>query len=242
MEHDAASLEAAAIRLARLEPDSLPVISLYLNLQADQHGKDSYAAFVRKQLPLRAGTLEAHSAARDSVDRDIQRIEDYLATKLSPSANGVAIFACAGRDGFFEALQLDAAIEQHHLSVSPAPHLYPLERLIDQHPPHAVVMADSHVARLYVFGLGRTLEAQTVEGARISHTAVGGWSQMRYQRHTEKLRADHVRELVTTLDRIVRDEGIAHVVLVGDEVNIPLIKAELSKELAAKVIDVLKLE
>ena len=43
---------------------------------------------------------------------DVDRIKRYLANELQPSANGVAIFACAGADGF-EALQLDAPIEEH---------------------------------------------------------------------------------------------------------------------------------
>jgi peptide subunit release factor 1 (eRF1) len=41
---------------------------------------------------------------------------------------------------------------------------------------------------------------------------------------------------------VVRAERIDHVVLAGDEVNIPLIKDALSKELAGKVIEILKLQ
>lgn len=65
---------------------------------------------------------------------------------------------------------------------------------------------------------------------------------MRYQRHVEKLQAEHARELIRALERVVREEQVEHVVLAGDEVNIPLVKNELSKELSAKVIDVLRLE
>ena len=39
--------------LAAIEPTSLPVISLYLNLAPDQHGRDHYEAFVRKVIPER---------------------------------------------------------------------------------------------------------------------------------------------------------------------------------------------
>src|SRR4051812_30780428 len=86
-------------RLARLEPGSLPVISLYLDLRPDQHGKDNYSPFIRKELPARAGTYPLHSPERESIERDTERIEAYLADRVAPSANGLAIFACAGRDG-----------------------------------------------------------------------------------------------------------------------------------------------
>jgi hypothetical protein len=39
-------------QLAAFTPTELPVLSLYLNAQADQHGRDSFASFVRKELPL----------------------------------------------------------------------------------------------------------------------------------------------------------------------------------------------
>lgn len=215
---------------------------MYLNLQSDQHGKDHYAAFVRKELAGRARTFPAPSEARDSFDRDVERIERYLAEEVSPTANGLALFACAGLDDFFEAMALDAPIPGHRLSVAGEPHLYPLELVLDQHPRHAVVLADSHAARLFVFGRGQINRTETVVGEKVNHSSVGDWSQMRYQRHTEKLQADHARELVKSLERLVRDEGIKHIVLAGDEVNVPLVKNELSKELAAMVIETVKLD
>jgi peptide chain release factor subunit 1 len=237
-----ASLPGILNRLARLEPTAYPVISLYLNLQSDQHGKDNYASFVRKELAARVPTYPPHSDVRASFERDVERINTYLANKPVPSANGLVIFACAGRDGFFEALPLDAPLDGHRLSVGHEPHLYPLELVLDQHPIHAVVLADGHAARIFVFGRGRTIRTETVTGDKINHSRGGGWSQMRYQRHVEKLQAEHARELVQVLERVVREEQVEHIILAGDEVNIPLIKSELSKELFAKVDDVLRLE
>jgi len=236
---EAPTLNRLLDTLARWEPGDEPVLSLYLNLQADQHGKDAYAAFLRKELAARGRTFPAESAERASFDRDVERIEQYLTT-MPTSANGVAIFACDAR-GLFEAVLLDAPVSEHRLSVSPQPQLAPLELLLDQHPRHALVVADSHAARIFVIGPGhRRLE--TIEGDEIRRSSAGGWSQARYQRHVEKLQADHARELVKVLERIVREEHVAYVVLAGDEVNIPLVKKELSNELAAKIIDIVKLE
>jgi len=82
--------------LAAFVPTVLPVISLYLNTQSDDHGRDHFASFLRKELHTRARTFAPQSAARASFVRDVDRIEKYLATELRPSTNGLALFACAG--------------------------------------------------------------------------------------------------------------------------------------------------
>src|SRR5687767_5232514 len=81
-------------RLAAFEPTDLPVISLYLDMRPNQEGKDDQSAqFLRKVFPERMRTLKGD--ARKSFERDVERIDAHLAT-VTPSANGLAIFACAG--------------------------------------------------------------------------------------------------------------------------------------------------
>ncbi len=43
-------LAAQIDSLAAFPPTSLPVISLYLNAQSDEHGRDHFASFVKKEL------------------------------------------------------------------------------------------------------------------------------------------------------------------------------------------------
>jgi len=104
-------------RLAAFEPTPWPVLSLYLDLRADQHGRGQYAPFLRKILPERSRSLAGD--ARKSFDRDAERIRAYVAG-LPPSTNGVAIFACAARDDFFEAVPLEVPVEHHWLVRVPA--------------------------------------------------------------------------------------------------------------------------
>ncbi|MBC8645851.1 MAG: hypothetical protein H7X85_01710, partial [Thermoanaerobaculia bacterium] len=134
------SLAETLDRLARWEPVPHPVISLYLNAQPDQRGKDHYDAFLRKELTARARTYPLRSPERESFEKDAERIRTYLSEELPASANGVAIFACHARDGFFEAVPLEAPIEENRLSVAGHPHLYPLARVLDQYPRYAVVV------------------------------------------------------------------------------------------------------
>ena len=113
-------------------------------------------------------------AAINELDTQLlERIERYVSEDVRPSANGIAIFACSAAD-FFEALQLDAPIERHRLTVGDRPHLYPLARVVDRYPRHAVVLANTNHARIYVFGRGRTIDREELASEKVSRTDVGG--------------------------------------------------------------------
>ena len=228
--------------LAAFEPMGLPVVSLYLNTQPDHHGRDNFDSFVRKEFAARARSYAQESPERVSFECDAERIKAYLREDLRPSANGVAVFACAGAGHYFKALQLDAPIPQHRLHVGSLPHLYPLARLIDQHPRYVALLADTNSARLFVFDLGGAVGGAEVSGVKVSRTSGGGWSQMRYQRHANNFHLLHAREVVEVLGRVVREEGADHVILAGDEVIIPLLREQLPPRLKEKVVDVLRLD
>jgi peptide chain release factor subunit 1 len=229
-------------RLAAFEPVTYPVISLYLSTRPDQHGHANFDSFVRKEFRSRAKTYLPNSPEGDSFNRDIGRIDSYLKEKLRPSAHGLALFACAGADNFFDDVQLDAPIEEHQLYVDNRPHLYPLARVGDQYPPYAALLADTNSARMFVFGLGDVLEKVDVNNPKVRRTSMGGWSQARYQRHVENFHVHHAKEVIDALDRLVRDEKIERIVLAGDEVIIPLLRDQLPSHLSAKVMDILHLD
>lgn len=228
--------------LAAFAPTALPVISLYLNTQSDDHGRDQFASFIKKELHTRTMTFAPQSAARASFIRDVDRIEKYLASELRPSTNGLALFACAGEGDFFEALQLGAPLERHEIFVDHQPHLYTLALVNKQFPRYAAVVADTDSARVLVFGLRSTVSEERVESTKLSRTQTGGWSQARYQRHMQHDHQHHAKEVLDVLDRVVRHEQIQHIVFAGDQVVIPLLQKHLTPFLATKVVDVLRLD
>lgn len=227
-------------RLAAFQPTEGPVLSLYLDMRPDQHGRDNYDAFLRNTLTERSRTLTGD--ARVSFDRDAERIREYLRTDVPASTNGLAVFACAAADNFFEAVQLEAPLEQHWLFIGSVPHLYPLARLNDQYPRYAALLVNTNSARLFVFGLGRTDTKEQVTNVKTRGNSMGGWSQARYQRHRENFHLHHMKEVVSVLERVVRDEVLSQIVVACDEVTRPLLMDQLPKHLAACVVDVLKLD
>ncbi|HWS88445.1 MAG TPA: Vms1/Ankzf1 family peptidyl-tRNA hydrolase [Pyrinomonadaceae bacterium] len=235
-------MEAIIDRLAEFEPVELPVLSLYLNAQANEHGRQDFERFLRKEFSERARIFQAHSPERESFERDVERIGEYLRDELRPETNGVAVFACAGAEEFFEAVQTAAPIENHRLYIYNQPHLYPLARLMDQYPRYAVLVADTNRARLFVFGRGKALSSDEIQNVKTRGAKVGGWSQMRYQRHLENYHLQHAKEVAEQLEQVVREDNIEHVILAGDEVIIPQLKEQFPKAVAEKVVDVLSLD
>ena len=227
-------------RLASLDPGPFPVLSLYLNLQPNDRGRDQFDPFLRKELNERLRTYPRGGPERQSLEDDAEKIRDYV-TRLDGSLNGLALFASSGA-GLFEAIPLSAPIEAHRLYVDARPHLYPLARLLEQYPRYLALVADTHSARIFVFAANAVVKTEQIENEKTKHHKQGGWSQARYQRHTENFHLLHAKEVVDAVDRIVREEGLDKILIAGDEVIVPLLREQLPKHLNDAVIDILKLD
>jgi peptide chain release factor subunit 1 len=228
-------------RLTGITSTDMPILSVYLDARANAVGRDGFEPFLRKELHARIESYPSRSPERESVAADAQRIQKHVRDRVPASAKTVAIFACSAV-GLFEAESLDAPYGENRVYVGDTPHLYPLARLADEYRRYAALVADTHVARIFVFGLGRELEQQSIVNERTRRAVVGGWSQMRYQRHVDHRHLKHAKEAAAALTRVVRDEAIENVVIGGDEVILPLVRAELPKDVTQKVIEVLPLE
>lgn len=228
-------------RLARFEPVPYPFVSLYLNTQPNERGRDQYQTFVRQEFKARSRTYPEGSPERESLDKDLERITSFLENELEASANGVAVFACSAGE-VFEAIQLTAPIERHWLYIGDAPHLYPLARIDSKYPRYAAVVADTNTARILVFSTGELVTQQEVVGQKTRRTSQGGWSQARFQRHITNFHQQHAKDIVEALERIVQQEGISQILIAGDAVILPLLREQMPKPLAEKVVDRLKLD
>lgn len=228
-------------RLARFEPVPYPFVSLYLNTQPNEHGRDQYQTFVRQEFKARSRTYPEGSPERQSLDKDLDRITSFLESELEAAANGVAVFACSAGE-VFETIQLTAPIDRHWLYIGDAPHLYPLARVDSKYPRYAAVVADTNTARILVFSTGELVSQQEVVGQKTRRSSQGGWSQARFQRHISNFHLQHAKEVIDALDRTVEQEEISQIVTAGDEVIIPLLREQMPKHLAEKVVDHVKLD
>ncbi len=134
-------------------------------------------------------------------------------------------------------MSIDAPIGEHSLFISSVPHLYPLARVVENYPRYAAVMLDTNKARIFVFGTETEREEQIV-GEKTRRTSKGGWSQARYQRRADNFHMHHIKEVVDTLDRIVREEEIDHIVVAGAEVAMPILREQLPKHLTERIVEI----
>jgi len=241
-EHLATTMEEPLARLVAFEPSTLPVLSVYLNTQPDQHGRATDAApYLHREFKALARTWTPSSPERESFDRDVERIVSYTTDQIDPAANGVAIFACWGAEEFFEAIQLTTPISENRVYAYNQPHLYHLAHIDDQYPRYAAVLTDTNTARIFVFGLGQVIVAEEVKGKKVHRVKVGGWSQARYQRRVGNAHQEHAKEVIERLAQIVEEDKVTHIILAGDQVVVPLLEEQLPQELVS-MVEVMKLD
>jgi peptide chain release factor subunit 1 len=227
-------------KLVDFEPVTTPFVSVYLDTRPNENGKKDHDVFLKKQISEAVASVERDSSAYRSLTADGDRIRSYVES-LDPSVEGAAIFACS-EAGFFEAFSFHVPFEEDLFFVFDSPHIYPLVRLISRHRRFAVAAADTNSAHIYVFKRGEQFRKQDIQNTKTNRTEVGGWSQMRYQRHVENFHQQHAKEVVAELEKLVRDDRIEKIVLAGDEsVIIPLLRSEMSKDLATHVVGTLPL-
>ena len=229
-------------KLSNIEASNFPFISVYLNTETNENGQNDFNVSLKKHLSENQSRLEEESEERKSFDRDVERIYEFV-EKIKPTTNGAAIFACSGADDYFQTVEFNVPFANDRVFVLDKPHLYPLARLIDQHPRFAVVVADTNSAVIYVSQRGRIIEHEEIQNEKTNRSEVGGWSQMRYQRHNDEIHQKHAKEVIAELAEIVRKDNINHIVLAGnEEVTIPILRQELTKELEDKIVDTIRLD
>ena len=226
--------------LLDVEAGKGPFISAYLDTSVNEVGKRTFDVILKKEISENLDKFPEDSVERQFFEEDLEKIQNYL-EDLDPQVKGVAIFA-GSAVGCFRIYEFQVPFAETLFFVFDRPHLYPLIRLVSQHRPYAVAQADTNSAHIYVFGRGEIFSREDIQNEKTNRSEVGGWSQMRYQRHVDNFHQQHAKEIVSELEKLVRDDRVEQIILAGDEaVIIPILRAEITKELEGKVIGTMSL-
>ena len=209
------SLHAVLDRLADYESNSMSVVSVYLDLKPDQPAQP-FTAFLEDAMKEHADALQ-----------DLEKVRAYLESE-KPSFRALAVFVSSSEPALFEAVPLEAPLGGHRLYIDREAHVFPLERLVDQHRSYAALLVNTNAARLHVFSAGAAERQVTVKNKKGKRVSAGGWSQARYQRRVENLHVRHMKEVAEALDRLVREENITRVLVAADDVALPLLREQLA--------------
>ena len=231
--------------LGAFEPDGYPFLSIYINAEPGQNGRDTFPIWLKTQLSEQGQQYKENEIELARYDSVVERINSYIDQEVDPSANGIAIFTSVGDSGVFEAVQLEVPFAENEFYAYDRPHIFPLARVVHENPRYAVLWADTNKADIYIFG-GETriradvdLEAkvENIQNEVTQSSQPGGWSQQRFQRRTENFHLQHAKEVVSELENIMKKVDVEQLVLCGDEATImPILKPQLSKSLEEKVI------
>ncbi len=223
--------------LLALEDQPIQFLSVYLDTSVNQDGQRTHSVYFKKKVSMLAKLQETAKgeAAAQEFRRNASRIEEFLATDLDKTAQSVALFCSLGRD-YFKAIQIPVPV-QNKFVVSTSPNLDVLIELAEESRHYCVVVLDQHSGRIFSVYLSRRLgDSRTLSEEIPGRNKVGGWSQMRYQRHRQDLIQHFMKDLAEELDRYVRREKPDSVVILGTQANTAEFRRRLGYNVSSRLL------
>jgi peptide chain release factor subunit 1 len=221
-------------RLAGYRAQRGRAISLYVDLDPSVSPTAGDAA-TRVNALLTDGLKDGSSRGgqtheeREALKRDFARIERYFEQEFSrDGARGLALF-CAGLDDVWISLQLPGAVPDG-IKVARDFYLSPLAPLVGRGDGALVAVVNRERGSLYRLRGGRLEQAADLSEEQPRRHDQGGWSQARMQRHVDELAAEHFRDVAEEVNRRVRRDRSAHLVVVCPEEVRPEFEELLSQE------------
>lgn len=221
----------------------VPVLSVYLDWRPEATGERPGLRAARVMLRARLREIERafwpRGAAYDAVRADAARIERYLDEQATPSAEGLAIFACAPA-GLFETVETGVPFETEVMALA-TPNLYQMAYLLDEHEAAVVAVVDSNTARLFVSQRGLLRELKRLdEDPKYFHMMRGApaMNHAHYQRYAVTQRRRFAEEVAQRLREVIEEVGATRVILAGDDVAAAELKAALSPDVSELLIEV----
>jgi hypothetical protein len=209
-------------RLAARGPSPWPVLSVYVNTRPVGSAMTTYRPFLKKRL---TEELKAFAALpeHESLAVDAARVQHYLDYDIKEFTRATAVFACYGDNDLFDAVQIPVDFPDALVTVGPLATLYPPLRAADCYRRAAVLVCDTHSARLFSIALGAIEVRREIRAAQ---TPKGGDGEGT-QRHADDVARRHVRLAAHALEELA-NEVHASWILIGAD---PGIAAEIDSAL-----------
>jgi len=218
--------------LASLPVEEAEVISCYLGL--DGNGLKDKAAFSAQLGGLQQGMSET---VRQDAESALQRIDEYLATELSPQARGVALFSRAGKTPFFLPLQFLVPLPTW-VAVDTTPNLYHLVELKDNYHRYVVMISTEESVRILEVNLGAVTEELWRDRPELRKRVGREWTKDHYQSHRRDRTQKFVKEQIQFLSHRMQAGGYTHLILAGNPKITAQVQEVLPRHLADKLVDI----
>jgi peptide chain release factor subunit 1 len=170
-----------------------------------------------------------------AVGRDLDRVREWWTGEFDrDGARGVAIFVSGG-DGLWRVLPLPRAVPDD-VHLGRGLRLTPLVELAGDGDGAFVAVVNRERGQVYVLRGSRLQEVVDRSEEQPGQHDQGGWSQARFQRHIEKLVAEHLKTVGGEIDKRVRRARGPQLVIVAPEELRSEIESALSAEARESIV------
>jgi peptide chain release factor subunit 1 len=226
--------------LAGFRSESGCAFSIYLDLDPSDTPTPADAGTRLRSLLARAekefanGGGHSHGA-KVAVGRDLDRIREWWGNEFDRDrALGLAIFV-SGADGLWRVLPLPRAVRDD-VHLGRRLRLTPLVDLAGDGDGTFVAVVNRERGQVFHLRAGRLEEIIDRTEEQPGQHDQGGWSQARFQRHIEKLVAEHLKRVGGEIDkRVRRTRGLQLVIVAPEELRAE-IEGALSVEARESIV------
>jgi len=237
----AATVTWEALReLAGFRSEHRCAFSIYLDLDPSDTPTPADAETRMRSLLARAEKEFANGGDRAhdekmAVGRDLDRIREWWGGEFDrDGARGVAIFV-SGADGLWRVLPLPRAVRDD-VHLGRRLRLTPLVRLAGDGDGAFVAVVNRERGQVFQLRGGRLEEVVDRTEEQPGQHDQGGWSQARFQRHIEKLVAEHLKTVGGEIDKRVRGTRGPELVIVAPDELRAEIEGALSVEARESIV------
>jgi peptide chain release factor subunit 1 len=230
-------------QLAKFSDPILRVISVYMRIPSSDPTQCARSmAFLNKHL-RRARVLALEpEAARQSLVRDLSRLEQWSATLLHEDPQGtpvsVALFACSGADVWVEFPS--PVLFENEFTIMDRPALRQLARLDADYTNALVVLMDTQSARVCEVVLGGLLTEAYFSREDADLPKLGG--QLRYRRQIQDNAYHHYEEVAEYVTAYCTERPETNLILSGQEEIRTRLQRLLPPNVRGKIIDTAALD
>jgi rubrerythrin len=216
-------------RLAARGPSPWPVVSVYVNTRPVGTSMTTYRPYLKKRLTEELKAFKQRSPEHESLLVDTARVQHYLDYDLQESTRAAAVFACYGDGDLFDAVQIPIDFAEQRVSVGPLAALYPLMRVADRNHRAAVLVSDTHYARLFTVTLGAVEIRREIRNPALHKAKEAGEGDASHaQRHVDEAWRRHARQAAQALEDLAQESGATWLLIGGEIAILPEIEDALT--------------
>lgn len=204
--------EASIRELAAFRSSDPPVVSCYLDVDGRRQVRAKEYRLALESMTKRAAADHAGHDLTPDLDRLIAHVGKGIDRH---GVRGLAMFSCASK-GLWEVVPLPVPVASR-IAVNQSPVVGPLEAIVHELEPLAVLLVDRQRARMFRLHFGEVIERSNLFEALPRdydrRDDAGRGSREREQHHVDELAMQHLRHAADAVFHQFQDSGFGHLTI-----------------------------